>query len=163
MARPIRPAIVSTLILGSFWAASVSGIVLVTTTSVIGDLEMLLTAGPDSTGCEAHAYTPVAPLSSSACAVLTKVPAVSIRSSMTRHMRPLTSPITCITSATLINDGQGRIHFLCEKSRALHATRIRGNHGQILQVALLVIIHQHRGRKQVVHRNIEKTLQLRRM
>jgi hypothetical protein len=35
-------------------ASGLSGIVFVTTTSVIGDLEMFSTAGPDKTACDAH-------------------------------------------------------------------------------------------------------------
>ena len=63
MARPISPAMVSTLILGSRLPASLSGIVFVTTTCVMGDCEMFSIAGSENTGCEQHAYTAVAPFS----------------------------------------------------------------------------------------------------
>ena len=93
----------STLILEACCAASLSGMVLVTTTSVIGEFTRISTAAPESTGCEQQAYTALAPFSISACATFTSVPAVSIRSSMIRQVRPWTSPITCITSATFIS------------------------------------------------------------
>src|SRR5208283_3949239 len=144
MARPISPAIESTLIFETCLAAALSGIVLVTTTSVIGESTRFSTAGPESTGCEQQAYTVLAPFSISACATFTSVPAVSMRSSMMRQVRPLTSPITFITSAPFIHDGQRCVHFLCEEARAFHTTRVRRNHGQIGQIQLLEIIHQHR-------------------
>src|SRR4029434_6975838 len=97
MARPISPAMVSTLILGSFLASSSSGIVLVTTTCVMADFEMFSIAGGENTGCEQQAYTAVAPFSISADAVFTSVPAVSIRSSMTKQVRLLTSLLAAIT------------------------------------------------------------------
>ena len=49
MARPMSPAIDSTLILGSLRPASVSGMVLVTTTSANPDCEIRSIAGPEST------------------------------------------------------------------------------------------------------------------
>jgi len=52
---------------------------------------------------------------------------------------------------------------LAKKPRPFHAARIRRYHGQIRQRQLAEVIHQHRRSKQMVHRNIEKTLQLRRM
>src|SRR5258708_7286934 len=103
MARPSRPAIDKTLILGSDRPASVSGMVLVTTTCSRCDREMRSIAGPDSTGCEAHANTLDAPALTSASAVFTSVPAVSMMSSRIRHVRPLTSPMTCMTSATFMS------------------------------------------------------------
>src|SRR5579864_311018 len=60
IARPISPAMESTEILPphSVRAASASGesgIVFVTTTSLMQDFMMFSTAGPESTGCEQHA------------------------------------------------------------------------------------------------------------
>ena len=53
-----------------------SGMVLVQTSSLIGDLSMRSSAGPDSTPCVQHAYTAVAPFSTSAVAALQMWPAV---------------------------------------------------------------------------------------
>src|SRR5262249_50738935 len=61
MARATSPAMESTLILGSLRPAAVSGMVLVTTTCSSRDLEMRSMAGPESTGCDAQAYTLRAP------------------------------------------------------------------------------------------------------
>src|SRR5262249_55893306 len=47
IARPIKPAMERTLIFGSFRAASFSGIVFVTITSLMQDFEIFSTAGPD--------------------------------------------------------------------------------------------------------------------
>ena len=46
--------------------------------------------------------------------------------------------------APLVHNGQGCIHFLGEETRALHATRIRRNHGQMGQLHLSEVVHQHR-------------------
>ena len=62
-----------------------------------------------------------------------------------------------------VDNGQGCIHFLGEKPRPFHAAGIRRNHRQIRQRQLPEVIDQHRRREQVIDRNIEKALQLRRM
>src|SRR5689334_3325813 len=95
IARPINPAMERTRILPPHLvcAAAASGdkgTVFVTTTSLRQELVMLSIAGPENTGCEQQAYTAKAPFSSNALAAFTSVPAVSIRSSMTKHVRPLT-------------------------------------------------------------------------
>ena len=77
------------------------------------------------------------PVRSSASAPFTSVPAVSIRSSTIRQLRPSTSPTTFITSATLgffaplIDNRQRRVQPLGERPRPLHAAGIRRNHRQI--------------------------------
>ena len=68
-----------------------------------GIVNALDLAGPESTACEAQAYTEAAPCAISASTVFTSVPAVSTMSSMIRQVCPRTSPITCITSVTLIS------------------------------------------------------------
>ena len=65
--------------------------------------------------------------------------------------------------APLIDDGQRRVHLLRKEARPFHAARVRRNHRQVRQIQLPEIIHQHRRREQVVHRNIKKSLQLRRV
>ena len=77
-----------------------NGMELVTTTSVISELSILSTAGPESTACVAQARTLLAPCLSNASVAFTSVPAVSIKSSTIRQCCPLTSPMMCITSAT---------------------------------------------------------------
>ena len=61
---------------------------------------MRSTAPPDSTGCVQYATTFFAPCSFSAVAALHSVFAVSTMSSMITHVRPSTSPMMFITSAT---------------------------------------------------------------
>src|SRR5689334_20109435 len=69
------------LIFGERQAFSV-GMVLVTTTSLSGEASIRSTAGPLNTAWVADARTVSAPLALSASAALTRVPAVSIISSM---------------------------------------------------------------------------------
>ncbi len=130
---------------------------------------MFSTAGPDSTACDAQANTEVAPFSTNAAAVLTSVPAVSIKSSMIKHVRPFTSPITCITSATFISTrrlstmARAASTFFA-KNRARSTPPASGETTvKIRQRQLPKVIHQHRRSEQMIHRDIEKSLQLRRM
>ena len=58
-------------------------------------------APPDSTGCVQYATTLTAPCSFNALAASHSVLAVSTMSSMITHVRPFTSPMMFITSATL--------------------------------------------------------------
>src|SRR3954454_9767778 len=101
MASANNVATDSDLIRLDFFASSESGIEFETTTSRKHDSSIRLTAGPDRTACVAQAETLVAPFSIKASAPFTSVPAVSIRSSTIRQLRPSTSPTTFITSATL--------------------------------------------------------------
>ncbi len=55
-------------------------------------------AWPDNTPCTAQASTRAAPFAFSAEAAFTMVPAVSMMSSCRMHVRPVTSPMTFITS-----------------------------------------------------------------
>ncbi|MNI91370.1 hypothetical protein D3C73_1490180 [compost metagenome] len=79
--------------------------VLVTTSSLSGDLSIRSIAGPESTGCVEQAYTSAAPYSIRALAASTIVPAVSMISSTRIAVRPFISPIIFMTSDTL---GSGR-------------------------------------------------------
>ena len=65
--------------------------------------------------------------------------------------------------AALVDDSQRRIHFLGEEARALHAASVRRNHRQVRKLQIPEKPYQHRRRKQVVHRNVEESLNLRRM
>ncbi len=65
--------------------------------------------------------------------------------------------------AALVDDRQRRIDSLGEKPRALHAARIGRNHRNRSELLLLEIFDQHRRRVQVVHRNVEISLNLRRV
>ena len=61
---------------------------------------MRWTAPPERTGCVQYATTFFAPCSLSAVAALHSVFAVSTMSSMITQVRPLTSPMMCMTSET---------------------------------------------------------------
>ena len=81
-------------------ASSDSGIVSVTTISSMSDEAIRATAPPERTGCVQYATTLRAPCSFSAVAALQSVFAVSTMSSMITQVRPSTSPMMFITSAT---------------------------------------------------------------
>ena len=80
--------------------ARCSGIESVTMTRLSGLASMRSSAGPESSGCVQNAWTSRAPASVSAWAPDDSVPAVSHRSSISRQLRPSTSPMMFITSAT---------------------------------------------------------------
>ena len=63
----------------------------------------------------------------------------------------------------LVDDGQRRVDPLGEIARALDAARIRRNHRHRPELLLLKILHQHRRGEQVIHRNVEISLNLRRV
>ena len=65
--------------------------------------------------------------------------------------------------APFVDNRQRRVHLLCEKPRPFHAACVRRYHRKVRQAQLLEVIHQHRRCEQMVNRNIEKPLQLRRM
>ena len=76
-----------------------AGMVLSSVSSLMGLFAMRSRAGPDSTPCEAQAYTSVAPpISTIALAALQREPAVSTISSNRMHFLPRTSPMTFMTS-----------------------------------------------------------------
>ena len=77
-----------------------SGMVLVSTTRLIGDFFRRSTAGSESTPWVAIAHTSLAPRAFSNSAADTMVPAVSIMSSVSTHRRPSTSPITSFALET---------------------------------------------------------------
>ena len=65
--------------------------------------------------------------------------------------------------AALVDDGQRRIQPFGEGPRALHTARVGRNHREIRDLQRLEIVDHHRRPEQVVHRDIEKSLNLRRM
>ena len=90
-------------------------------------------------------------------------------SSMIRQVRPRTSPTTFITSVTLMSVrrlstmASGAPIFLREEACPLHAARIGRDHRQVRQVQLAEVAHQHRAGEQVIHRDVEEALNLRRV
>ena len=88
---------------------------------------------------------------------------------MMRQVRPRTSPITFITSATFflsapfVDDGERRVvgQLLGEKSRPLDSPCIRTHYGEVRQIEIPEITDQHRTGKQMIDRNIEEALNLR--
>ena len=101
IAWPRSRATESTRILPQLARSGVIGIVFVTISSSSADRSMRPIAGPDSTPCTAQPSTRAAPSSFSACAAFSIVPAVSMMSSWMMQVRPLTSPMTFITSGVL--------------------------------------------------------------
>ena len=77
--------------------------------------------------------------------------------------------MTCMISvdihlrAALIDNRQCRIHLFGKEAGALHAAGIGRNHRQLRQVQFPEVIDQHRRRKQVIDRDVEKSLNLRRV
>src|SRR6266849_7906213 len=63
--------------------------------------------------------------------------------------------------AALIDDGQGRVEAFGEETGALNTTRVGRNDGQIRQVQLPKMLDEDRGTVQMVHGNVEITLNLR--
>ena len=174
MARPISPAIESTRIFPPFStraasASGLSGMVLVTTTSWIAELVIFSTAGSDSTGCEQQAYTAIAPFSTRAAAVLTKVPAVSIKSSMIEastaaHIADDVHDFGNVHfDAAFVDDRERGVHFLCEEAGALHTASVGRDHRQIRQIEFPEMIDQHGRTEQVIDRDVEEALNLRRV
>ncbi len=169
MARPIRPAIDSTLIFGSLRPASVSGMVLVTTTSARSRLRNSLDRRSRQHGMRGAGIH------------LARARVQQRLTGLHQRARRVDDVVEDETGApvdvadhvhhlghvhfhaALVDNGQRRIHLLGEEACALHATRIRRNHGQVRELPLAEVVHQHRRRKQVVHRNVEKALNLRRV
>src|SRR6056297_1224952 len=87
-----------TVILSDF---SLSGIVLLTMTSSMGDFSIRSIAGPDNTGWVATTRTLLAPFSIIISDALVTVPAVSIISSTITTSRSFTGPITVNWPTTL--------------------------------------------------------------
>ena len=63
----------------------------------------------------------------------------------------------------LIDDRQRCINLFCEVARPLHSACVGRNDRHRPQLLLLKILHQNRRREQVVHRDIEVSLNLRRV
>ncbi len=91
-------------------------------------------------------------------------------SSTIRQFWPSTSPITFMTSATFacfpafVDNRQRRVvQTLGDRPGPLHTPGVRRNHREIRNVLRLEIIDGHRAKKQMVHRLVEKSLNLRRM
>jgi hypothetical protein len=62
--------------------------------------------------------------------------------------------------ALLAHDGQPRAQHVGIGIGHLQAARVRRHHHQILQITLPQVLHDHRRGKQMVHRDIEKSLDL---
>ena len=62
--------------------------------------------------------------------------------------------------APLVNDGQGCSQALGKGAGALHPAGVRGDHGGILDAQGAEIVHGDRRRIEVVHGNVEITLNL---
>ena len=114
--------------------------VFVTTTCVMDDLEIFSIAGGENTGCEAariHRGRSVLDQRARRLHQCSRrinqivddqaVPSAYIADDV-HHFRHVHF------DSPFIDDRQRRIHLLREKSRALHATRVRRNHGQVRQI-----------------------------
>ena len=103
---------------------------------------------------------------STPCAALHSVPAVSTMSSMITQVRPSTSPMMFITSATfafgrrLSMIARSESSCLAMRARAHHAADVRRHDQQVLVVLLPQIAEQHRRRVDVVDRDVEEALDL---
>ena len=97
---PFNGAIDSTVKLSNLFSSAI-GKVLVTTTSETLDFFNRSIAGPESTAWVAAIITSLAPASINASTAFVTVPAVSIMSSITTQVMPLTSPTTFPTVASL--------------------------------------------------------------
>ena len=87
-------------------------------------------------------------------------------SSGMRQSFPVTSPTTFSTSAMLadgpplVDDREGRVEPLGEPARHLGRADVGRHHHQVAQLLLPVVVHEHRRRVQVVHRQVEEPLEL---
>ena len=104
------------------------GSVLLTITSRTGAFFSRSTAGPESNPWVAAMTTSVAPRSTSRLAALTTVPAVSIMSSTSTHVRPAISPTTSVATATLCTPFGRRLSMNASStsSRGLELRRVPG-------------------------------------
>jgi hypothetical protein len=59
-----------------------------------------------------------------------------------------------------VDDRQRYFQFLSEKSRSLYAARIGTYNGEVRQVQIAEVTHQHWAGKQMVYRDIEEALNL---
>src|SRR6185503_19380363 len=98
MASPSSGATGRTWIFDTRRACSDRGIVSVTTSASMADASIRAIAGPDNTGCVAHARTAGAPARRTASAAVQSVPAVSTMSSTRTATRASTSPMICISA-----------------------------------------------------------------
>ncbi len=62
--------------------------------------------------------------------------------------------------ATLVDDGEIGVEPLGDRSRALHAPRVRRHDHRILQVFLAEVVDDDRGGEQVIHGDVEESLDL---
>ncbi len=123
-------------------------------------------AGPLNTPCVAHEKILLAFCLRRASAVCTNVPAVSIMSSqmmtfLSAHIADDVHDFGLVgRRPPLVDYRQIRIQPLGEGAGAFDAARIGRNHRQVRDLQLLEILDQHRSGKEMIHRNIEKALDL---